>query len=163
MKRLSILFVSVLTIFGFGMAGFAGMQDSGTPEAADNGCATPVAFATPGVDATPGVGTPEVADPCATPVAEGEGDIIVVEFVDIAFVQNEITIPADTDVTFQFVNQGHMQHDFKIDDPEVYSGMLNGGEESEEMVVNLPAGEYEFYCTVPGHKEGGMVGTLIVE
>ena len=24
-------------------------------------------------------------------------------------------------------------------------------------------GEYEFYCSVPGHREGGMVGTLIVE
>ena len=24
----------------------------------------------------------------------------------------------------------------------------------------LPAGEYAFYCTVPGHREAGMEGTL---
>jgi uncharacterized cupredoxin-like copper-binding protein len=23
-------------------------------------------------------------------------------------------------------------------------------------------GNYQFYCTVPGHKEAGMVGTLVV-
>lgn len=162
MKRLSILFVAVFTIFGFGMAGFAGMQDSGTPEAIDNDCATPMAMGTPGVDATPASGTPAADDPCATPGAGESDDVVVVEMVDIAFMENEITIPADTDVTFQFINQGNLQHDFKIDDPEVYSGMLNNGQEAE-LVVNLPAGEYEFYCTVPGHKEGGMVGTLIVE
>ena len=25
------------------------------------------------------------------------------------------------------------------------------------------AGTYEFYCTIEGHKEAGMVGTLVVE
>ena len=29
--------------------------------------------------------------------------------------------------------------------------------------ADLPAGEYQFYCPVPGHEEGGMVGTLTVE
>jgi uncharacterized cupredoxin-like copper-binding protein len=28
--------------------------------------------------------------------------------------------------------------------------------------AELKAGEYEFYCPVPGHKEGGMEGTLTV-
>ncbi len=162
MKRLSMIFVAAFTIFGFGMAGFAGMQDSGTPEALDVDCATPAAMGTPEVGATPASGTPVVADPCATPESDEAGEEVTVEMVDIAFKQTEITIPADTDVTFHFVNEGNLQHDFNIDDPEVYSGMLNGGEESE-LQVNLPAGEYEFYCTVPGHKEAGMVGTLIVE
>ena len=27
-------------------------------------------------------------------------------------------------------------------------------------VINAPAGTYEYYCNVPGHKEAGMVGTL---
>ncbi len=24
------------------------------------------------------------------------------------------------------------------------------------------AGRYEFFCTVPGHRDGGMIGTLVV-
>lgn len=29
--------------------------------------------------------------------------------------------------------------------------------------IELKAGEYEFYCPVPGHEQGGMKGTLTVE
>jgi uncharacterized cupredoxin-like copper-binding protein len=29
--------------------------------------------------------------------------------------------------------------------------------------ANLQPGEYKFLCTVPGHAEGGMEGTLTVE
>jgi plastocyanin len=31
------------------------------------------------------------------------------------------------------------------------------------VTVKLKAGDYEFYCPVPGHKEGGMKGTLTVK
>jgi uncharacterized cupredoxin-like copper-binding protein len=29
--------------------------------------------------------------------------------------------------------------------------------------INAPAGTYEYYCNVPGHREAGMVGTLTVQ
>ncbi len=80
----------------------------------------------------------------------------MVEFVDIAFLPSDLTIPADTDVTFEFINNGGLIHNFMIDNPEVFSGDLAGGQ-SSEIVVNLPAGEYEFYCTIPGHAVSGMV------
>jgi uncharacterized cupredoxin-like copper-binding protein len=31
------------------------------------------------------------------------------------------------------------------------------------ITVDLKPGDYEFYCPVPGHKEGGMKGTLTVK
>ena len=37
----------------------------------------------------------------------------------------------------------------------------NGG--VSELKVELEAGEYVFYCSVPGHREGGMEGKLTVE
>jgi plastocyanin len=37
---------------------------------------------------------------------------------------------------------------------------FNGGTKS--VSVNLKAGTYTFYCSVPGHRAGGMVGTLTV-
>jgi uncharacterized cupredoxin-like copper-binding protein len=40
--------------------------------------------------------------------------------------------------------------------------MLNPGQ-SENITINADAGEYEYYCSVPGHKAAGMVGKLIVQ
>ena len=37
-----------------------------------------------------------------------------------------------------------------------------GGSGTLEFTPTEP-GEYEYYCTVPGHKEAGMLGTLVVE
>jgi plastocyanin len=34
---------------------------------------------------------------------------------------------------------------------------------TSEVTVDLQPGEYEFYCSVPGHAEGGMLGKLTVE
>jgi plastocyanin len=175
MKRFGLIFVSVLVMFSFAFAGYAAIQDDATPDAGGEACATPMSSpqASPEdhtdliSEATPGPSlsvpsTPVTGNPCATPVEESMSATILVEFVDIAFVPSEITISADTDVTFHFVNKGALPHSFKIDNPEVFSGVLGSGETSE-VVVNLPAGEYEYYCTIPGHREAGMVGTLIVE
>jgi uncharacterized cupredoxin-like copper-binding protein len=31
------------------------------------------------------------------------------------------------------------------------------------LALQLPAGNYVFFCSVPGHRQSGMAGTLIVE
>jgi uncharacterized cupredoxin-like copper-binding protein len=90
------------------------------------------------------------------------GDEIEVVAVDIAFEQEELSIPADTDVTITLTNDGMLQHDFVIDELDFIIGPLAGGESGSET-LNAPAGEYEYYCSVPGHKEAGMVGKLTVE
>lgn len=64
-------------------------------------------------------------------------------------------------MTVALVNKGLSQHSFVIDELGVESPLYNGGE-SGSVTINAPAGEYEYYCSVPGHKEAGMVGTLTV-
>ena len=57
-------------------------------------------------------------------------------------------------------NDGVAPHNFSIDELGIDIDLPAG--ETRETVINAPAGEYEYYCNVPGHKEAGMVGTLIV-
>src|SRR5919112_2435698 len=79
---------------------------------------------------------------------------------DILFEPKELTIPANTDVTVNVPNEGAAPHNFSIDELGIDVDIAPGA--TEQVVINAPAGEYEYYCNVPGHKEAGMVGTLIV-
>ena len=108
-------------------------------------------------DATPG--TPE-ASPSASPQAELETKFTI-EAGDIFFSVKELTAPADTDLEITLNNVGVAQHDFEIKDTEFKTKVLNGGE-SETIKVNLPAGEYTFFCSIPGHEAAGMKGTLTI-
>ena len=57
-------------------------------------------------------------------------------------------------------NDGVAAHNFSIDALGIDVALPPG--ESTEITINAPAGEYEYYCTEPGHKDIGMAGTLIV-
>lgn len=56
-----------------------------------------------------------------------------------------------------------MPHDFVIDELEVATEVIQAGESTSIEFTPTEAGEYEFYCSVGGHRQMGMVGTLIVE
>lgn len=68
-------------------------------------------------------------------------------------------------VTVDFTNPQPLTHDVAIEDS---SGKTIGktelvAEGSDSAVIDLKPGEYTFYCTVPGHREAGMEGTLTVK
>ncbi len=102
----------------------------------------------------------EAAD--STPVV-GEDGAIVLEAQDpFNWSLSEITVkPGDT---IQVVNTGALDHDFVVDELGIDEPLAPG---SEPVTVTIPAdaapGEYRFYCSIPGHAESGMVGTLIIE
>ena len=86
---------------------------------------------------------------------------VTVPSYNIYFDPKELTIPADTDVTVSLPNVGAILHNFSIDDLGIDVDIDPGA--TEETTINAPAGEYEYYCNVPGHTAAGMVGTLTVQ
>jgi uncharacterized cupredoxin-like copper-binding protein len=68
-------------------------------------------------------------------------------------------------VTVEFDNPQSLTHDVQIEDS---SGEEVGGTEliadgSDSATVDLKPGTYTFFCSVPGHREAGMEGTLTVK
>lgn len=68
-------------------------------------------------------------------------------------------------VTVDFTNDSPVPHDVAIEDEGGetvgQTELISEGEDSTE--VELKPGTYKFYCTVPGHREAGMEGTLTVK
>ncbi|HEY7032357.1 MAG TPA: PQQ-binding-like beta-propeller repeat protein [Thermomicrobiales bacterium] len=124
-----------------------------------------------GATGTPGATQP-TAQPTQAPAATAtgtttagggqQGNAQTVTMVDIAFQPNALTIPANTDVTIQLTNQGASVHTFDIDQLNIHTGDVQPGQ-STSVTINAPAGTYQYYCSIPGHKEAGMVGTLTVQ
>ncbi|MFL5759588.1 MAG: PQQ-dependent sugar dehydrogenase [Thermomicrobiales bacterium] len=121
------------------------------------GAATPAAATEE--EATPAASTPETG--AATPAASAGGSAQTVTMVDIAFQPKDLTIPANTDVTVDLPNNGASLHNFSIDELNISVDVQPG--QTGSVTINAPAGTYQFYCNVPGHKEAGMVGTLTVQ
>jgi len=96
---------------------------------------------------------------------------------DIAFVETAVTADAGKPLTVNFKNTGALEHSLIFDLPPandkagdvgVPAGWANGqgvaaGQSATLSLPGLPAGQYRYYCAVPGHSEAGMVGTLTVK
>jgi plastocyanin len=69
------------------------------------------------------------------------------------------------EVTVDFKNPQGLSHDVAIEDSKGETvgktDVIGEGETSTK--VNLKPGDYTFYCSVPGHREAGMEGTLTVK
>jgi uncharacterized cupredoxin-like copper-binding protein len=67
-------------------------------------------------------------------------------------------------VTVKSLNKSSVDHDISIEGNGVDENgevVKDGG--TSEVQVDLKPGEYTFYCSVPGHREGGMEGKLTVK
>ena len=83
---------------------------------------------------------------------------------ELAYTTTEASAKAGN-VTVDFKNPQSLTHDVAIEDSggkEVGKTELIGEGETS-TTVDLKPGTYTFYCTVPGHREAGMEGTLTVK
>jgi len=69
------------------------------------------------------------------------------------------------EVAITFTNPASIEHDVHIeqDGEEVAASDLVADGDSTEVSAKLEPGDYVYFCNVPGHREGGMEGTLSVE
>jgi plastocyanin len=99
----------------------------------------------------------------------GEGGGSTVEFEadpngELAYTTTEASAKGGK-VTVDFKNPQSLTHDVTIEDS---GGKEAGkteliGEGETSTTVNLKPGTYTYYCSVPGHREAGMEGTLTVK
>jgi plastocyanin len=142
MKKASVLLVAIaLALFGLAACGDDDDDDaSGETTAAETT-----------TEATGGGG------------GGGTIDISAAANGDLAYDQTSVEVAAGSD-TLNFDNPASLSHDVVIEDSsgaEVGKTDLISGS-TTSTTVELTAGEYTFFCSVPGHREAGMEGTLTV-
>ena len=71
---------------------------------------------------------------------------------------NEISVPADSIITI--VNDGTVAHDVSVDG--ITSDRVDAGGSTILDLTGVEPGTYDMICTVTGHKDSGMTGTITV-
>ncbi len=143
-------------------------EEQGTPTAGDllEYCddieeAPPMYPTAPPPTPTPGAEDQGGAE--ATPSADN-GAAVTVEAQDpFSWSTNQITVkPGDT---IAVVGSGGLEHDFTVDEFGINEPLPAGS--TDTVLVTIPddaePGDYVFYCSIPGHRESGMEGTLTIE
>ncbi len=120
---------------------------------------------------------------CAVSPTSTGPQTVTLKAVDIAYEPQSIEVTAGRPVTLTLVNEGALEHDFNItkilvtdvhdsnegghaghDDAssDLHTSVEPGGRSTLTFTPTTP-GTYDFYCSVPGHREAGMVGQLSVK
>lgn len=145
MKRtpLAVLSIACIATFGGIAAGCGGGDD--TTGATDN----PPPTSTTPVETT-------------TSPATGSSTVeISADPQKLAFSLTTATASAGT-VTLKMPNPSSTPHNIALQEPDTKGEVVGQGGVSE-ISVDLAAGTYTYYCSVPGHLEAGMKGTLTVQ
>jgi plastocyanin len=140
--RKALILIAVVALAGFGLAACGGDDDDDGDTTAAATAATETAPAGGGA----GGSTVDISAP-----ADGA----------LSFDQKDVTAKAGS-VTINFDNPASISHDVKVEDS---SGSELGGtalvsQGNATGTVDLQPGSYTFFCSVPGHREAGMEGTL---
>lgn len=81
------------------------------------------------------------------------------------FDETAFTVPVGEEVTVELTSEPAVEHDFVIEDvdgQDVEVVHADPGETETGTFTLDDTGTYTFYCSIPGHRQGGMEGTLAV-
>lgn len=94
-------------------------------------------------------------DETASSDAGGSVPTLTVTSLDsLKFDPSTLTAPAGT-IEFVHESKGSVAHTLVVEGKFKLVG-------NDDKRVEFEAGEYEFFCDVPGHREAGMQGTLSI-
>lgn len=96
------------------------------------------------------------------PVSPPDGPRFDVIAGDLYLEPEELSVPAGT-VVLNYVNKGSLPHTLLIDGGPKFRLKVDRKGDEDAGAVTLRPGEYTLYCDIPGHRNGGMEGTLIVK
>ena len=117
--------------------------------------------ATPG-PAVAGAGTGAAGAPSASPAtaaAASPAGTIDVKAFDLGFTPNQLTVPTPGRYAVTLTNTGQIPHDITFASGETAQAPAGG---SATVDVDVPAGGLSFICSIPGHEQAGMHGTVAV-
>lgn len=111
-----------------------------------------------------GAAAPAGGQPQGAPAGEEESfDVSSPEDGGLAYEPPALQAPAGT-ITLVYDNPSPVVHNINL---EVEGQTVVEGEDitgaSTEITAELAPGEYIYFCSIPGHREGGMEGVLTVE
>ncbi len=89
-----------------------------------------------------------------------DGGASAVSLTEFALGPDPVTV--DVGGTLAVSNDGSQVHNLRVADTELITADLLGGESAALDVSALEPGEYEMFCEIAGHKDAGMVGSLVV-
>jgi plastocyanin len=97
--------------------------------------------------------------PAASAAPEGPIGTIEIHAFDLGFEPAEITVAEAGEYTVRFVNDGGVLHDVTFADG---TKLEAEGHAEATGTVTIPAAGLSFICSVPGHADAGMQGTVTV-
>jgi plastocyanin len=158
-KAALVLLAMILATFALVACGGGGSTTTSAEETSGGG-----AVETEGEAETEGEGEAEKE---AEGGAAGTGGAIAIEANPegrLEYEEKEVTAKAGDD-TVDFTNQSPVPHDVTIEGKsgEMVAQTETFAEGSASTTAELEPGTYTFYCSVPGHREAGMEGTLVVK
>ena len=158
------LFIAVTIVLLIAMLGAVEVFAVESEEEPHEG--SPAAIDQP-VEAEP---APPAAEPTPPPVAEPPPPAPPAETTlenpadesQLRFQRSTLEAPAGT-ITLVMENPSAIEHNIAVRGGDVdEQGEVVGQGDESTVTADLEPGEYEFYCSVPGHEEAGMEGTLTV-
>jgi plastocyanin len=110
--------------------------------------------------------TPATTTTTTTQAAPGGGETLELSSPadgGLSFEPSELSAEAGT-VTIDYDNPSPVDHSIAIESGgQTLDESETGTNTTLTATADLEPGEYVYYCSVPGHREGGMEGTLTVQ